>query len=157
MGQSTTAQLRRFYRAFSDLVRAYQFRDRECAGEFDISVADWYPLELLVESGPLPMGELARRLNLDVSTVTRTVDRLEDRRAVARKRSSSDRRVCLVQATAAGRSLVSKIQSRLMEELREVIASVEPSSRKEVVKAFELLLAALRDRAEGRDRTSVRP
>ena len=148
MSATTKPQLRRFYRAFSDLVRAYQFRDRECTGEFGISVADWYPLELIAETGPLPMGELARSLNLDVSTVTRTIDRLERDRLVTRKRSRGDLRVIRVEVTRAGRELVEQVQARLMEETRQVLKSISASSRDDVTRAFELLLEALRARSE---------
>jgi DNA-binding MarR family transcriptional regulator len=146
MGAVPQAQVQRFYRAFSDLVRAYQFRDRERTGEYGISVVDWYPLELLVESGPRPMGGLAKLLELDVSTVTRTVDRLEERGLVARRRSDSDRRVLLLRVTASGRALVERIQLQLMDEMRGVLSAIDGSAREEVTRAFGLLLTALRSR-----------
>jgi DNA-binding MarR family transcriptional regulator len=92
------------------------------------------------------MGGLAKLLELDVSTVTRTVDRLEERGLVTRRRSDSDRRVLLVRVTPRGRALVERIQLQLMDEMRGVLGAIDANAREEVTRAFGLLLTALRSR-----------
>jgi MarR family 2-MHQ and catechol resistance regulon transcriptional repressor len=51
--------------AVSDLVRVYQFRDRDRICCYDISVTQCYALETLVEHGPMRSQSLAERLLLD--------------------------------------------------------------------------------------------
>ena len=64
--------------ALSELVRIYQFRDRDRICCHDISVTQCYALEALVEHGPMRSQALARRLMLDKSTTTRVVDALAE-------------------------------------------------------------------------------
>ena len=62
--------------AVADLVRVYQFRDRDRICCHDISVTQCYALETLVEHGPLRLSALADRLFLDKSTTSRVVGTL---------------------------------------------------------------------------------
>ena len=59
--------------AVADLVRVYQFRDRDRICCHDISVTQCHALETLVEHGPMRLGALAERLFLDKSTTSRVV------------------------------------------------------------------------------------
>ena len=57
----------------------------------------------LADAGPSPMGKIARDLVVSVSSLTATIDRLVTRGLVERRPSQEDRRVVLVDLTAAGR------------------------------------------------------
>ena len=59
--------------AVAELVRVYQFRDRDRICCHDISVTQCYALETLVEHGPMRLNALAERLFLDKSTTSRVV------------------------------------------------------------------------------------
>src|SRR5688500_17024825 len=80
------------HRALSDLVRVYQFRDRDRICCYDISVSQCYALEAVAEHGPLTLNDLAARLYLDKSTASRVVDALEKKGYVERRTSEVDRR-----------------------------------------------------------------
>ena len=69
----STATRRRLHEAVADLVRVYQFRDRDRICCHDVSVTQCYALETLVEHGPLRLSALAERLFLDKSTTSRVV------------------------------------------------------------------------------------
>ena len=81
--------------AVADLVRVYQFRDRDRICCHDISVTQCYALETLVEHGPLRLNALADRLFLDKSTTSRVVGTLVRRgtssRAPTRKTAGRSR------------------------------------------------------------------
>ena len=66
--------------AVADLVRVYQFRDRDRICCHDVSVTQCYALETMVEHGPLRLSALADRLFLDKSTTSRVVSTLVRRR-----------------------------------------------------------------------------
>jgi len=51
-------------------------------------------------------GELAKSADLNPASVTAMLDHLESKGIVERKRGTSDRRVCMVSLTAAGRAIV---------------------------------------------------
>jgi DNA-binding MarR family transcriptional regulator len=60
-------------------------------------------LESLEAFGPLPMSDLAARLYMDRTTLTRNLKPLEDARLVERPPSEADARVRLVAITPLGR------------------------------------------------------
>ena len=70
--------------ALSELVRVYQFRDRDRICCHDISVTQCYALEALLRRGPSGLNELAAELYLDKSTASRVVATLERKRYISR-------------------------------------------------------------------------
>src|ERR1700753_865440 len=78
------------------------------AAEHELSISLTRLLGVLRDRQPT-MNELGRLLGLDKSSVTGLVDRAERRGLVARVPSTSDRRVVLVELTAAGRAVVGEV------------------------------------------------
>jgi DNA-binding MarR family transcriptional regulator len=69
---------------------------------------------LIVQLGdPVPMGQLAERLDCDPSNVTGLVDRLHARGLVERRADEADRRVKHLALTPAGQRLRSELEARL--------------------------------------------
>jgi DNA-binding MarR family transcriptional regulator len=109
----------RLYEALSELVRVYQFRDRDKICCHDISVTQCYALEALIRSGPRTLNELATELFLDKSTASRVVTTLQRKGYVTRTEHPDDRRAVLVAITATGERLCTGIQQDLISETRE--------------------------------------
>lgn len=63
--------------------------------------------------------ELANALNLDRSTVTRTVQRLEEQKLISRKTSPTDGRTTIVSLTPQGKALRGSIDD-IWDRLREI-------------------------------------
>src|SRR5947208_16550647 len=99
----------RLYAALSDLVRVYQFRDRDRICCHDISVTQCYALEALVAGGPQTLNQLAGTLLLDKSTASRVLDALVAKGYATRKPHPEDGRAVLLAATAQGRRLYERI------------------------------------------------
>lgn len=114
--------------ALSDLVRVYQFRDRDRICCHDISVTQCYALEAVINNGPLTLGALAAELFLDKSTTSRVVSTLERKEYLKREPHPEDRRAVLLSATAAGRSLCRRIQNDLVKETEALAADLEPAA-----------------------------
>ncbi len=72
------------YEALNQLVRVYQFRDRDRICCYDVSVTQCYAVETLVKQGPLRLQALAEEMFLDKSTASRVVDTLERKGYVSR-------------------------------------------------------------------------
>jgi len=81
--------------------------------EHAISEQHLVVLRHLHDNGPTPMRGIADLVGTDPSTVTHTVDKLEQRGLIERRADPSDRRVKLVALTAAGRSTVDEVWTRL--------------------------------------------
>ena len=131
------------HRAVSDLIRRYQFRDRQEICCHGISVSQCYALTALADRGQLTMGELAGLMQLTVSTMTRAVDQLVKKEYVERCVAPADRRVCCVQLTGEGRALVEQINGELLAVEKGVLEQIDPAARAGVVRAIELLRGAI--------------
>jgi DNA-binding MarR family transcriptional regulator len=127
---------RELYEALNQLVRIYQFRDRDRICCYDVSVTQCSALETIIEKGPLRLQALAEQLFLDKSTTSRVIDTLVRKDYVTRLKDPEDSRAILLEATTAGRKLFRKIHSELVDEQKDMIADLAPDVR---VAATELL------------------
>jgi DNA-binding MarR family transcriptional regulator len=130
------------YDALEDLLRIYQFRDRDRISCFDVSVSQCYGLEGLVRRGSMTLNDLAAYLYLDKSTASRVVDALERKGYVARTPHPKDRRAVLLEATPAGRELESKIRESILAEERQLLADFAPEVRQAMTQLLRRLARA---------------
>jgi DNA-binding MarR family transcriptional regulator len=137
--------------AVAELVRVYQFRDRDRICCHDISVTQCYALETLVEHGPMRLNALADRLFLDKSTTSRVVSSLVKKKYVEQRADDEDRRALELQATVRGRQLHARITDDLVEQQKQLLEDLDVDVRAEVVKVIRGLARA----ADSRFRTGV--
>jgi DNA-binding MarR family transcriptional regulator len=130
-------------KAMAELVKKYQFRDREETVGYGLSVSQAYALRALRENGGLSMGALAEQMRLSISTMTRVVDQLERKTLVRRVRSPLDRRVCEVATTRRGQTLWDRIEAELVESDLQVLRGLAPSERETAIRAIRLLSRAV--------------
>lgn len=137
--------------AVADLVRVYQFRDRDRICCHDVSVTQCYALETLVEHGPMRLSALAERLFLDKSTTSRVVNTLGRKKYVEQRPDTSDGRAMLINATRQGRRLCTRISSDLVEQQKQLLGDLAPEIRAGVVQVIQRLAHA----ADARFRSGV--
>lgn len=87
---------------------------------------------------PQPMGRMAELLHCDPSNVTGIVDALEERNLAERKPSEADRRVKVVELTAAGE----KLRARSIEEMLKPPAWIQSLSATDQRKLRDILKRA---------------
>jgi MarR family transcriptional regulator, 2-MHQ and catechol-resistance regulon repressor len=122
--------------AVADLVRVYQFRDRDRICCHDISVTQCYALETLVEHGPMRLGMLARQLFLDKSTTSRVVGALVRKGYVDTREEAADRRARLLHATPRGERLCARIIGDLVAQQKELLRDMAPDVRAGVIQVI---------------------
>jgi MarR family 2-MHQ and catechol resistance regulon transcriptional repressor len=109
--------LARASRAVSENAR----RSIESSG---LSRSEFGVLEALYHKGPLTVGEIGSRLLMASGSMTYVVDRLEERKLLARRVSPDDRRVFRVELTSKGQSLFAEIFPRHAERIRQATAGL---------------------------------
>ena len=129
----------RLHRAVSELVRVYQFRDRDQICCYDISVTQCYALEALATGGPLRLGTLAERLRLDKSTMSRVVSTLTRKGYVTRTAEQGDGRALALAITREGRRLYAKIDKELIQQQEQMLAGMAPDVRRNVIEVISRL------------------
>ncbi len=127
----------RFHKQIVELVKKYQFRDRNEICCFGISVSQCYILETLKENGPLTMNTLAQKMYLSVSTVTRVVDHLVKKDYVRRDEDPFDRRIRRITMTEKGLAIYLKSWAKIVESEIGILESL-PKDQKE--NAINLLI-----------------
>lgn len=83
----------RLHHLTKELLRRYQFRDRNQVCCYGISVSQSHILDILAEEGDLTMQQLARRMFKSVSTMTRVAGQLVRKGYIKRRQDPEDRRI----------------------------------------------------------------
>ena len=128
--------------AVADLVRVYQFRDRDRICCHDVSVTQCYALETLVEHGPIRLSALAERLFLDKSTTSRVVGSLVRKGYVEQRADAKDGRAVTLSATRQGHRLCARITDDLVDQQKQLLQDLDPDVRAGVVQVIRRLARA---------------
>jgi DNA-binding MarR family transcriptional regulator len=80
-----------------------------------LTVAQLSALRVVERGGSLSATEVAARLGVDASTISRQLRPLEDRKLVARSTDGTDRRVTRLRVTAAGRRVLGRLEASMLE------------------------------------------
>jgi MarR family transcriptional regulator, 2-MHQ and catechol-resistance regulon repressor len=137
--------------AVADLVRVYQFRDRDRICCHDVSVTQCYALETLVQHGPMRLSALAERLFLDKSTTSRVVQALVRKGYAEQRSDAQDGRATTLSATRQGQRLCWRITDDLVEQQKQLLQDLDPEVRAGVVHVLRRLAQA----ADARFRVGV--
>ena len=106
----------------------------------------------LVEIGRIQntsLKDLAQRLDLDASTVSKTVENLVKRKLVSRMPLKENRRMVAIQLTAGGLEVFRRIEEDMDRRFRQVMDRIPEEKLASVLKALEIYNRAL----EGNDET----
>ncbi len=139
------ADTRSFYEALSELIRVYQFRDRDRICCYDVSITQCYALEALARERAMTLNDLASHLYLDKSTTSRVVDALERKGYVVRSEHPADRRALRLKITSAGRALHGKILNDILAEEEALLVEFSAKVRRSMTQ----VLVRLANTAEG--------
>jgi len=132
--------------SLSELVRVYQFRDRQRICYYDVSVTQCYAISMLVMVGPVTLNRLAAALYLDKSTASRMIDSLVRLGYVQKMVDSEDARALSLEVTAKGKKLHVKIEQDLVDQMKQLLVDFEPNVRKESARLLSRLAQAARAR-----------
>lgn len=109
------------------VVRNRQFRalDIEFA-KYGFTSAQW-PILRTVADGQTPTAaDLCRRLNYDTGSMTRMLNRLEQKGVIVRVPSAADRRVVQLRITPAGRKVHRKLREAAIKVLNHLVRGFSP-------------------------------
>ncbi len=124
-------------------VRAFGLHqsERTPCGE-RISVSQAHALSELSDQ-PLTQSELARRLNLDRSVVSRLADGLAGCGWLRRERHRQDQRAVLLVLTEQGRAAADRLAGARRARMATLLAGVPDDERDAVLRTLDLLTASL--------------
>jgi DNA-binding MarR family transcriptional regulator len=111
----------------------------------DLTPSRLSALATVAASGPLAVGELAKRMAVSTPTVSPIVDALDKLGLIARQPDPDDRRICRLTTSAAGAELLEELGRRTTGTLADRIHQLPPAQQtalEAALPAIEALAAA---------------
>ena len=131
---------------FRDLIRQlqrslnWQWRlDASCCG---VTVAQCHIIMEVGKTGRTSIAELALALNLDISTVSRTIEGMVRAELVKRTANPDDRRSVYIVLTEEGKSVYNDINNTFDDYYAEILADIPQDKQRQVIESIELLARA---------------
>lgn len=105
------------------LLRTRMFRALDVElGKLGFTAAQW-PILRAVADGQTPIAaDLCRRLNYDTGSMTRMLNRLEEKGVIVREPGTEDRRVVRLRITPAGRKIYPRLRDATIRVLNRLVA-----------------------------------
>lgn len=97
--------------------------------EVGVSVAQMRALVVLAESGPCTINELSVLTVIKQSTLSRTLDTMENAKLLAREARDGDSRVRLITLTDAGRTAFEAAWPAMLGMRDTMLSSLDPEER----------------------------
>jgi len=120
--------------------------DTGCCG---INLAHCHALLEISDAGEISVTGLAERLELDKSTLSRTVDGMVAEGYVTRSEAAGDRRRSSIRITDAGRKMAEKINDLCDRYYREIFKYIPDDKHGIIAEAVELLALAMKNVRKG--------
>ncbi len=111
-----------------------------CCG---ISLAQCHALVEIGRAGTISLIELANLINLDNSTMSRTVNNLVSNKMAERELDPNDRRYVSIKLTQAGITAFKEIESNMEEYFMNIFDSIPEDKRDQVLDSLQILLKAI--------------
>lgn len=127
------------------IVRSINLESKKIQKEYGVSIPQVLCLNFLHNSMhyQATQGEIRKFLNLNSSTVSGIINRLEKKGFLAKLPKSGDKRVVNIALTASGAELLSKIPSLLHEQLTQKLQLVEPKQLIQLEQGLNTLVELL--------------
>ena len=127
------------------LIRAFGLHrpDQTPCGQ-PVAVAEAHALMELAHGVPLSQNDLAARLQLEKSTVSRLVGILESRGWIARARSALDGRARELRLTDTGEQMAAELADARRAKFARVFNAIPEAERTAVLESLQILVEAMR-------------
>ena len=142
MNEPESQQLRELIRLLERKLGALEDGEMACCG---ISMAQCHALIEIGRAKRISLIDLATLLNLDNSTMSRTVNNLVNNGMVERQLDPNDRRYITIQLTQEGLEQFHGIESGMGEYFMKIYDAIPSESRAQVLESLQILLKAIAD------------
>ena len=110
----------------------------------------------MVAQNPRSLSELSDLHAASMPTMSKTITTIESLGWVVRSRSETDRRVVMVEATAAGRAALKKVHDSAIGSISEALDSLTGTERQKLSDGLKILRDSFAEAAPERDGESAR-
>lgn len=127
------------------MIRSIDIESKKIQKEYGISIPQFLCLSFLRKSPHFQatQGEIRKYLNLNSSTVSGIIDRLEKKGLIARLPRFGDKRMVNIALTTAGDQLINTIPSILHERLSDKLQKLTSKELSSIYNGLDTLLKLL--------------
>lgn len=140
--EEESRQLRELIRMLERKLGVLEDGEMACCG---ISMAQCHALVEIGRAGSLSLVDLAKLLNLDNSTISRTVNNLVNNGIAERELDPNDRRYITIRLTQEGLERFQGIESGMGEYFMQIYDAIPAERRAQVLESLQILLKAVAD------------
>ncbi|EQB87216.1 DNA-binding MarR family transcriptional regulator [Clostridium punense] len=127
------------------LVRNLGLLEKIEASCCEITISQCHAIVEIGRIEKLSLNELAELLQLDKSTISRTINNLVDLGLVQREVSPEDRRYITINLTKEGKKIYKNIEDSMDEYYLNIFNSITEEKRSQVLESLELLTDAIKN------------
>ena len=135
-------QLRELIRLLERKLGVLEDGEMACCG---LSMAQCHALVEIGRAKSISLVDLAKLLNLDNSTMSRTVNNLVNNNMVERELDPNDRRYITIRLTQEGLAHFRGIESSMGEYYMQIYSAIPEEHRSQVLQSLQILLKAIAD------------
>ena len=104
-----------------------------------ISATDYSLLSILESSGPIPMQEIGKYLNITSGSITYAVERLVKNNMVSKVQDITDKRKFMVELSACGKNKLKLVNENHLPYLAKVFGSFSKDDLDNITETIKLL------------------
>ncbi len=127
---------------FKAMRAVYRF-ERTKVEQFGLTYEGIYILQFLRRQSPSHMGKIAKEMKIPISTATRTVDRLQNKKFLSRRKDPVDKRSILVSLEPAGEKIVEEVEEHTFKILLNNLTSINDDDLAAFIRTAEKLEVVL--------------
>ena len=116
------------------------YNEKSCCG---ITLAQCHALVEIGEADTLSLNDLAGRMSLDKSTLSRTVNHLVTQGYCVREEDPGDRRYLSIRLTDVGVALYERVKYGIEEYFEAIYHAIPEEKREQVLESVDLLAQAI--------------
>ena len=138
--KETYKQLREMIRKLERFMGNLDESENSCCG---ITTCQCHALVEIGRSGGVSLEGLSKKLGLDNSTLSRTVNTLVKYAFVKREVNENDRRFVSIKLTEKGKKLFQGIETTMDQYFEKVYEEIPEGKREQVLESFDLVIKAI--------------
>ncbi len=127
------------------LVRLLGLLEKSEAACCSLSLTQCHAVIEIGRTNSMSLNELADTLQLDKSTLSRSVNQLVDDGVLKRNAQSEDRRYVAIELTEKGQSIYDTTEQTMYDYYSKIMTAIPSDKRSQVIESLELLNKALAD------------
>lgn len=137
MTEPTQQQVEQLTRAFERFTRRFKVAEAAAAADNALNPLDAQTLVFVDDNPGCGMGDVARYLNVAMTTMSSAIDRLVKKALVDRRRPEDNRRAVALTATDKGHQAVEDQVAGYRDACRMMLRSLDPEEQNQLIRLTE--------------------